>query len=130
MKKSDRNLAVIQNFILHITGCSIPSDRVDGEDERQYDLMRLTPDELYQMAEDYIDEDHADGRDNEEDHVVTFVAESSFHFEDKKQEFPENVVVMADFGDDIGTATIATIDSKDVNGIQELLKFIANPKFP
>lgn len=69
MTKADQNLAVIQNFILHITGCSIPNDRVDGEDERQYNLMTFTPDDLYQMAEDYINEDHADGRDNEENNI-------------------------------------------------------------
>jgi len=81
------------------------------------------------MAEEYIEEDHADGEDNPEDHIVTFTAESSFSLEDKEQAFPENVVVVADFGED-GTATIATIESGDVEGIQELLKFIANPTFP
>jgi hypothetical protein len=69
MTKADKNLMVIQNFILHITGCSIPDDRVDGEDERQYDLVTFTPDELYQMAEEYIDEDHADGRENPENNI-------------------------------------------------------------
>jgi hypothetical protein len=69
MTKADKNLSVIQNFILHITGCSIPCDRINDEDERQYNLMTFTPDELYQMAEDYIDEDHADGRDNVENNI-------------------------------------------------------------
>lgn len=129
MKKSDRNLAVIQNFILHMTHSSIPHDRVDGWDEYAAIPTTLTPDDMYRIAEEYIEEDHVDGRDNPEDHVVTFGAESSWSHEDQAQEFPENVVVIADFGED-GTATIATIDSKDVEGIQELLEFVVNPKFP
>jgi hypothetical protein len=130
MKKSDRNLAVIQNFILHITHSSIPHDRVDGEDEYATTPMTFTPDELYQMAEDYIQEDHVDGRDNEEDHIVTYGAESSFHHEDKDKEYPECVIVVADFGDDVGTATVASIDSTDVDGVNELIEFIRNPTFP
>jgi hypothetical protein len=69
MTKADLNLAVIQNFILHITHSSIPHDRVDGEDEYAAVPMTFTPDELYQMAEDYIDEDHCDGRDNPENNI-------------------------------------------------------------
>jgi hypothetical protein len=31
--------------------------------------VTFTPEELYQMAEDYIDEDHADGRENPENNL-------------------------------------------------------------
>lgn len=65
MKKSDLNLAVIQNFILHITHAS----------EQDYDNtpMSFTADELYRMAVDYIEEDHVDGKENPEDEITTNV---------------------------------------------------------
>ena len=69
MTKADLNLALIQNFILHITHSSPPNDRVNGEDEYAAVPMTFTPDELYQMAEDYIDEDHCDGRENPENNI-------------------------------------------------------------
>lgn len=123
MKKSDKNLSVIENFILHITHSS------GGQDADADAPVTFTANELYQMAEEYIEEDHVDGKDNPEDHIVTFVAESSFSSEDQEKAFPESVVVVADFGED-GTATVATIESRDVDGVNKLLKFIANPKFP
>jgi len=57
--KSKLNLGVIENFILHITHSS------DKEDD---DEMTFTPALLYKMAEDYIEEDHVDGKpaDNEQ----------------------------------------------------------------
>jgi len=66
MTKADQNLMVIQNFILHITHSSMPSD---GIDENFKKPITFTPEELYQMAVDYIEEDHADGRDNEENNI-------------------------------------------------------------
>ena len=69
MTKADLNLSVIQNFILHITHSSIPHDRVNGEDEYAKTSMTFTPDELYELAEQYINEDHADGRDNPENNI-------------------------------------------------------------
>ena len=63
MTKAYQNLMVIQNFILHITHSS------DKDDENLKTPMIFTPEELYQMADDYIEEDHADGRDNEENNV-------------------------------------------------------------
>jgi len=62
MKKSDKNLAVIQNFILHVTHSSN-----DESDVRFKELMTFTPEQLYQMALDYIEEDHVDGEGNPED---------------------------------------------------------------
>ena len=55
MKKSDRNLAVIQNFILHMTHSSIPHDRVDRWDEYAAIPTTLTPDDMYRIAEEYIE---------------------------------------------------------------------------
>ena len=59
---SKRNLDVIENFILHFTHVS-PGDH--NENERMY----ATPAELYQAADDYIDEDHVDGMGREKDPV-------------------------------------------------------------
>ena len=66
MTKADQNLSVIQNFILHITHSSMPSD---GIDENFKTPMTFTPEELYQMADEYIDEDHVDGRENEDNNI-------------------------------------------------------------
>jgi len=115
MRKSARNLDVIKNFILHVTHSS---------DERENTLVNLTVAELYQMATDYIEEDHVDGKDNPEDHIVTYGAESSFDHEDKDKEYTENVVVVADFGED-GTQTVATIDGiENLQAVNDLLTFI------
>lgn len=57
---SQKNLAVIENFILHLTHCS---------DELDYDFTQpqtYTPEELYRVAYDYIIEDHVDGENSEE----------------------------------------------------------------
>ena len=69
MTKADQNLAVIQNFILHVTHSSAPHDRVGGQDEYAETPMIFTPDKLYQMAEEYIEEDHTDGRENPENNI-------------------------------------------------------------
>jgi len=82
------------------------------------------------MAKEYIKEDHYDGEDNPEDHIVTYGAESSFQTDDREKEFPEQVSIVADFGEEVGTCTAVTIDSTDVAGIQELLDFIEKPEFP
>lgn len=119
MKKSTRNLAVIQNFILHLTHCS------EGEDTINQILpVDLTPKQMYQAALEYIEEDHADGKGNPEDHITTYSAESSRDFEDKDVEFPANIVVMADKGEE-GTETVATIENiGNLEEIQHLLKLI------
>jgi hypothetical protein len=115
MKKSTRNLDVIKNFILHVTHSS---------DEDSNILVNLTVAELYQMANDYIEEDHVDGKENPEDHVVTYGAESSYQHEDKDKEHDEYVVVVADYGDD-GTETVATFDNADnLQGVNDLLDLI------
>ena len=53
-KFSERNLSVIENFILHVTHCSENDN--DADEEQSY-----SPNELYQMGRDYIKEDHVDG---------------------------------------------------------------------
>ena len=121
MKKSTNNLDVIKNFILHVTHSS---------DEDSNTLVNLTVAELYQMANDYIEEDHVDGKGNPEDHIVTYGAESSYQHEDKDKEYDEHVVVVADFGEDVGTQTVATLDNaENVQTVQELLDFIKNPQY-
>lgn len=57
MTKAEQNLMVIQNFILYITH--------DTHEE-----ITFTTEQLYQMAIDYIDEDHVDGKGNKENNVT------------------------------------------------------------
>ena len=59
-KHSQRNLDVIENFILHITHCSNESD------EEFTTPQSYTPEELYNLAYEYILEDHVDGEESEE----------------------------------------------------------------
>lgn len=57
---SQRNLSVIENFILFLTHCS---------DDKEPDFVKpqtYTPEELYRVAYDYILEDHVDGEESEE----------------------------------------------------------------
>ena len=65
MKQSEKNLLVIENFILHITGSSDDTDREN---------IGYSPFDLYQMAKDYIKEDHVDGEQNPEDKVTRYIS--------------------------------------------------------
>ncbi len=126
-KHSQKNLGVIENFILFFTHVSHPSDG----DDPNFEVPNLyTAKSMYEMAVAYTKEDHVDGEDNPEDHIVTFAAESSFHLEDKEKKYPECVIIVADFGDEVGTATIGSVEGSDVAGVQALIEFMANPKFP
>lgn len=127
MKKSEQNLKVINNFILFFTQVSHSSD---GEDPKFEEPRTYTGKQIYDLAKIYIEEDHVDGKENEEDHVVTYGAESSFQTDDREEAFPEQVSIVADFGEEVGTCTAVTIDSTDVQGIQALLDFIEKPEFP
>ena len=123
MKKSDKNLSVIENFILHLTHSS---DKGDSNFDK---LQSYTPRELYKIAQEYIDEDHVDGKGNPEDHIVTFGAESSFVTNDREKAFEEHIVVVADFGDKMGTMDIATIyGMENLNEVNHLFKVIATYK--
>jgi hypothetical protein len=62
MKKSELNLEVINNFILHITHST------EGDFDAN-DALKLTSNELYQMARDYIEEDHIDGVDGDKNSI-------------------------------------------------------------
>jgi len=126
-KHSQKNLAVLENFILFFTHVSHPRD---GEDPNFEVAELYTAKRMYEMAVAYTKEDHVDGEDNLEDHIVTYGAESSFHHEDKEKQYPECVIIVADFGDEVGTATIGSIAGNDVAGVQALIDFMANPKFP
>lgn len=57
MKNSERNLLVLENFILHLTHSS------EGDNDAN-ETIKLTANELYQIARDYIKEDHVDGEEN------------------------------------------------------------------
>ena len=112
MKKSDLNLVVIQNFILYITHAS--------EQDNNAKPMKFTPNHLYQMAVDYIEEDHVDGKDNPEDDIEKFWVESSFDFEDKEKAYPEAIIVAVDKGEE-GTETLATFTDVESRKNLELL---------
>jgi len=55
MAKSEDNLRVIQNFILHVTHCN-------ERDKDAKEPITFTAEQLYQMAYDYIEEDWVDGK--------------------------------------------------------------------
>jgi hypothetical protein len=57
MTKSEQNLSVIQNFILYIT-------------HDTHEQITFTTEQLYQLAIDYIEEDHVDGKENKENNVT------------------------------------------------------------
>ncbi len=63
MTRADENLMVIQNFILHITGVDNAEDVDFGRP------MTFTPEDLYTLAVDYIEDDHADGKGNPENNL-------------------------------------------------------------
>ena len=122
MKKSDKNLNVIENFILHVTHCNDFKEELDFKRE-----LVFTPELLYQMGNEYIKEDHVDGKDNPEDHIVTYGAESSFDHEDKDKEFPEHIVVVGDFGE-MGTKTVATFtDVSNLQAVNDFIKMLKDP---
>ena len=121
MKKSAKNLGVIENFILHVTHASYDGDAMWDEPQT------FTAKDLYRMAKEYIKEDHVDGEDNSEDHIVTYGAESSFQHEDKDKEYPEHIVVVADFGED-GTRTVATFENiENLEAVNDFIKVLKDP---
>lgn len=115
MKKSDLNLSVIQNFILHITHAS--------EQDNKNTPMLFTPNELYEMAAEYIEEDHADGKENPEDDIAKYWVESSFVTEDKDKAHPEQMVVSVDMGER-GTESLASFDVSNKQDLETLIKHI------
>ena len=122
MKKSENNLALIQNFILHITHSS------DTDTDVYYkNKMTFTPESLYKSALDYIEEDHIDGKEG--DHIVTYSTESSFLFEDKDKKYPEQCIIVANGGEEWGTCTCASFDADQINEVSQLLSYIDNPHF-
>ena len=63
MTQADKNLALIENFILHLTHCG-------GEQDLNFkEPQTYTPEILYKVAYDYIEEDHVDGKDNPENNI-------------------------------------------------------------
>ena len=62
MKNSEKNKLVLENFILHVTHTS------EGDSDANQSFM-ISPNELYQMARDYIEEDHVDGKGNPSDDI-------------------------------------------------------------
>lgn len=58
MNKAEKNLMVLENFILYITGTSCKGDT------RYHEEQTYTAEELYRLAYDYIEDDWADGKGN------------------------------------------------------------------
>jgi hypothetical protein len=122
-RHSDKNLTVIQNFILHLTHSG-----EHGMDDGYKKMITLTPEIMYRVAKEYIKEDHVDGQDNPDDEIVEYGAESSFVTEDRDKEHPEYIAVVADFGEQ-GTKTCATIDGiENLDAVNDLLDFIKDPQ--
>jgi hypothetical protein len=67
MKKSAKNLMVIENFILHATHCSEGDSNANSPIPILANQPELTANKLYEMARDYIAEDHVDGVDADTD---------------------------------------------------------------
>lgn len=74
MRHSKDNLEVIKNFILYLTHCG------DHGLDSGYNMQQTwTPKLLYDMANRYIQEDHIDGEENEDD---IFLYRFVCHFND------------------------------------------------
>lgn len=58
MTQADKNLMLIENFILYLTHCS---DEIDADFREP---QTYTPEELYRVAYDYIEEDWVDCKKN------------------------------------------------------------------
>lgn len=72
MKKSEKNLALLENFILYITS------RTEGDSDSNTQEL-WTANELYQSARNYIEEDHVDGRSTPTDSISDLGAEELFY---------------------------------------------------
>jgi len=120
---SDRNLMTIENFILHMTHCSI-----GGGDDGYDKPFNLTPEQMYQCAIEYIEEDHSDGKDNEEDIIPNFTADSSYASEDVEKKFPEHVVITADYGWKKGNEVVGRMSNIDnLANVRQLINKVENP---
>ena len=82
MKQSEKNLSVIENFILHLTTNTYGD--VDGNVP-----FTITANELYKSASEYIEEDHVDGKGNPEDEETIVLLADLFEQadEDVPQEY-------------------------------------------
>ena len=80
-RKSDRNLAVIQNFILHLTHSG-----EHGMDALYKEEQTYTPEIMYRVAKEYIQEDHSDGVDGDEEYDNTITKCDLCHKEFEKDE--------------------------------------------
>ena len=123
MKKSEVNLAVLEGFMHWFTHKS--EEEAKAEIIKDVHVVNAT--QLYEAIKAYIEEDHVDGKDNAEDHIVTFGAKSSFHARDKSRIFEEQVVVFADFGGKLGKKNVTTVMGNDVMGVNLLIKCIKDP---
>ena len=120
-RQSDKNKAVLDNFILHMTHKS-------REDKSSQVLKPWSSNIFYSIVDEYIQEDHVDGRENEDDMINQYYGESSWDGMDKDKEYPEMYDVVVDRGENHGTETICSfdIDNKDsaecliehLNGVQ------------
>jgi len=131
MKHSERNLTVIRNFLLHLTHCE-NNDKTaitpDGIPLWKYQLV-LTPEMLYRIADEYIEEDHVDGKDNPEDEIIptTYWTESSWLHQDIDKEFPELLDVNINHGHD-GSCQFQSFDIQLKREIEQLITYINNPQ--
>ena len=57
---------------------------------------------------------------------VKYSVERSWVFEDKEKRAGEYAVVVADYGEELGTETIAVIDTTDFKGLENLIETVVN----
>lgn len=65
MTQADKNTTLLENFILFLTHSS------DEREKSFKEPQSYTPEQLYQTAIDYIEEDHVDGKENPENNKPT-----------------------------------------------------------
>ena len=57
---------------------------------------------------------------------VRYLVESSWISEDKEKRAGEYAVVVADYGEELGTEIIAVIDTTDFKGVENLIETVGN----
>jgi hypothetical protein len=129
-RKSDANLNVIQNYILHLTHCSKLEDcPPEFSPDVLYNVkVDFTPKWMYELAKLYVKEDHVDGRDNPEDEINVYYGVSSWEAFDKEKEYPEMFDVVVDRGEADGTETICSFNMGDDKQSAECLIDFLNGK--
>jgi|TARA_R110000822_G_scaffold6851_10_gene28664 hypothetical protein len=127
MKNSAKNFAVLENFILFLTHSS-------GEKDNNFtDPQTYTPEELYRVVYDYIEEDHVDGKGAEDDYetinaevalVAAYIVREDLLYGTFFQTYDEALKVAEEFNNE----HLDTIWGLDIQWDEEVEKFV-NEKY-